>query len=144
MHSYTVELRIISDKEKLDLNAITESLGIAPNNTHQIGESKSPTRVWNSSMWGYSVYPEYGEQDWESMEDALDALLKLFMPLKEKIWGYGEIYHVVIWSGHFSSSIDGGPTFSPRLLQDLGEFGVELFIDTYCCEDPTSTQEGEG
>ena len=144
MHSYSVELRIISHKEQLDLEAITKNLGIVSNNTRQIGEYRSKTSTWDESMWGYSVYPEYGDNNWDNMENALGSLLKLFMPLKEKIAEYGKIYHVVIWSGHFTSGFDGGPIFSPRLLKDLGEFGVELFIDTYCSEDPMSTQDDEG
>lgn len=135
MHSYTIELRIISDNTELDFNAITKNLGIAPTNTRQIGEAKSDSGVFTESMWGYSVCTEHDDKDWDSLEDALDLLLKRFWPFKKKIAEYGKIYNVVIWCGHFTSSFDGGPTFSPKVLKNLGEFGVELYIDTYCCKE---------
>jgi hypothetical protein len=35
------------------------------------------------------------------------------------------------WCGHFQSSLDGGPTLSPRILADVASFGLPLFIDNY-------------
>ncbi len=137
MHSYTVELRIFSEKDEFDINAISKSLGITANNTRKRGEPKTATstRVFAESMWGYSVYPENSYEDWDSLEEGLESLLNIFLPLKDKVGEYLTKYQVLIWCGHFTSSFDGGPTFSPNLLNKLGELGVELFIDTYCCKE---------
>ena len=137
MHKYTAEFRIWAEKEVLDFKAINEDLGITATNTRQKGEAKSPTRVFAGSMWGYEAYLG---KEWDTLEEALESLLEILMPLKEKIMKYSTKYDVVLWCGHFTSSFDGGPTFSPELLKKLGEFGVELFIDTYCTtneEQPT-------
>jgi hypothetical protein len=48
---------------------------------------------------------------------------------------------VILWCGHFQSSFDGGPTLSPELLKQLGEFEVELFIDNYFSEERSDTPE---
>jgi hypothetical protein len=44
---------------------------------------------------------------------------------------YQQRFDVCLFCGHFTSNFDGGPTFSPSLLEELGDFGVELFLDTY-------------
>jgi Domain of unknown function (DUF4279) len=135
MHSYSVEFRILSESEDLDIKAISENLGMTATNTRQRGEAKSASRVFAESMWGYSVYPEHGLKDWDSLEEALESLLAILMPLKDKIREYILKYKVVVWCGHFTSSFDGGPTFSPEVLEKLSALGVELFLDTYCSSD---------
>lgn len=134
MHRYTVELRIISD-HKLDFNLLTSNLGIVPTNTRQHGEVKSASMLFTESMWGYSIDPESNSDGWDSLEEALESLFCIFLPLKDKIAEYNSTYKVVIWCGHFTSSFDGGPTLSPSILKKLGDFGVELFIDTYRSEE---------
>lgn len=129
MHTYTAEFRIWSEKEALDLGAISEDLGIAPTNTRQRGGARSPSSRFAESMWGYEVC---AGREWEDLDDALDALLKVLMPLKSKIRGYCLKYDVVLWCGHFTSSFDGGPTFSVDLLQKLADLGIPLQLDTYC------------
>jgi hypothetical protein len=94
-------------------------------------------------MWGYSAYPTNRPKNWDSLEEGLSALLNIFMPLKKKIAEYAEKYDVNLWCGHFTSSFDGGPTLSPEILKKLGDFGVELFLDTYFQSDEESSQ-GEG
>ena len=39
--------------------------------------------------------------------------------------------NVSIWCGHFSSSFDGGPRLSEKILKALGDLGLPLWIDTY-------------
>lgn len=142
MHSYSVEFRILSESADLDLNAITENLGITATNTRKRGEAKSASRVFTESMWGYSVYPKDSHQDWDSLEDALESLLSILMPLKDKIREYVQKYNVVVWCGHFTSSFDGGPTFSAGVLKKLGDLGVELSLDTYCSSDEGQPRTG--
>lgn len=80
-------------------------------------------------MWGYQVY---AGKEWDKLEDAIESLLKVLMPLKRKIKGYCSKYDVVLWCGYFKSSFDGGPTFSAELLQKLGDLGIPLELSVYC------------
>ncbi len=143
MHSYSVEFRILSESADLDLEAITENLGIKATNTRKRGEAKSASRVFSESMWGYSVYPKNSRNDWDSLEDALESLLSILMPLKDKIREYGQKYNVVVWCGHFTSSFDGGPTLSAKVLKKMGDLGVELYLDTYCRSDEEQPRAGQ-
>lgn len=137
MHYYTVEFVIYTDKDEFDIDSISNTLGITPSNFKIKGEPISDTnsKVHSESMWGYSVSPESGHEDWESLEDGLKALLNIFLPLENKIRHYLTRYQVVIWCGHFSSSFDGGPTLSADVLRQLGKLGAELFLDTYFITD---------
>lgn len=142
MHSYSVEFRILSERAELDLKAITENLGITATNTRKRGEAKSASRVFTESMWGYSVYPKDSRKDWDSLELALESLLSILTPLKNKIREYIQKYNVVVWCGHFTSSFDGGPTLSAEVLKKLGDLGVELYLDTYCSSDEEQPRVG--
>lgn len=136
MHTYTVQFSIVSEKGDLDLEAVTKHLGIIPTNTRVKGERKSERRVHEETMWGYDISSEGTPKTWDSLEDGLDAVLNVFLPVKHKIDEYRGRYDLILWCGHFTSSFDGGPSLSPAILKRLGEFGVELFIDTYCsCEE---------
>ena len=144
MHNYTVALRIWADGEVLDLEGITNNLGITPTDTRRLGEYRSSSSVWTQSMWGYSADPSNEPKNWDSLEEGLSALLNIFMPLKKKIDEYAKKCHVNLWCGHFTSSFDGGPTLSPEILKKLGDFGVELFLDSYSSSDEEYSQvEGQ-
>jgi len=130
MHRYTVELRITGDKVNPD--AITRALGLAPTLIRKMGEPKMEgvTAKWNANTWGYEVLPA-GNDDWPSLEDGLKALLRTFEPIREKLKECCEGNDVYLWCGHFASSFDGGPILSPSLFRSLADFGVQLFLDTY-------------
>ncbi|MGA2193300.1 MAG: DUF4279 domain-containing protein [Nitrospirota bacterium] len=132
MDNYSVEFRICSEKDDFDLDAITKNLEVTPNNTRQRGERKSASRVHEESMWGYSIETENGPVAWDSLEEGLESLLKVFMPLKEKIKEYALKYDVVLWCGFFKDSFDDGPRFSPEILKKLADFGVEIYLSVYC------------
>lgn len=131
MHTYTVEFRILSKEDDIDFSKITNDLGITPTNIRKQGEQKSASRKFSMSMWGYEEVPG---KEWDTMEEALESILKILTPLKNKIMVYKKRHMVALWCGHFTSSFDGGPIFSPDILKKLGEFGVELIIDTYCSD----------
>lgn len=84
MHGYTVAFRIFSDGEALNLEAITKNLGIIPTDTRQIGEARTSSKMWTQSMWGYSLDPDNNPKNWDSFEEGLASLLKIFMPLKKR------------------------------------------------------------
>jgi hypothetical protein len=142
MHNYSVEFIIYSENCNLNIEDISLNLGITPTDIRQRGEPKSPYKTYEQSIWGFSVNPEHGSEVlWDSLEDALESLLIVFMPLKSKIEEYSKTFNIAIWCGHFTSSFDGGPTFSPQILKKLGEFGVELFLDTYCRTNEDNSNE---
>jgi len=136
--TYTAEFRILTQKEDLDLYAISEDLGLSPTNTRQRGEARSRLSKYTESMWGYEV--EAGKE-WEEIGDALESLLAVLMPLKCKISKYRSKYDVILWCGYFKSSFDGGPAFSAELLQKLGDFGIPLHLDTYCSSEENTPSQ---
>jgi hypothetical protein len=128
MHSYLVSLRINGDA--LNLKEISSELGIEPTQTRMKGQPRGGKSIWTDYMWEYEARPSKGK-DWDSLEDALKAILSKFRARKKILSRYQRKFKVGLFCGHFSSSFDGGPTLSPLVLKQLGHFGVELFIDTY-------------
>jgi hypothetical protein len=130
VHRYTVELRIVG--EHLDSENVTRTLGIKPTRVARRGHAKIPgsTARWNANMWGFELLPP-GKDDWASLEEALQALLGIVGPLRDRLQAYSADNEICLWCGHFTSSFDGGPTLSPQLLKALADFGVELTLDTY-------------
>ena len=132
MHEYMVELRISGPT--LHPDDVTRDLGIVPTQTRFKGERRDEKSLWGEGMWAIAVQPPSGES-WISLEDGLRSLLELIGPKRSGILAYSASNKVYLWCGHFSSSFDGGPTLSSGLLKSLGEFGVELILDTYCSLD---------
>jgi hypothetical protein len=149
MHEYTVEFRIHGSD--LVPSAITEDLGLEPTEVRNVGDRRDLKSRWEDALWAYDGHPDWrqlefpvgkpidaghhppsqGSKTWNSLEDGLRSVLDKLWPLKDKIDSYKSKFKVMLWCGHFYSAFNGGPTFSPALLKILGEFGVELFIDTY-------------
>jgi hypothetical protein len=137
MHEYSVALRITG--VKLDLAELTSRLGLSPTQTRIAGERRSATSLWTESLWEYEVRPD-GAVMWPSLEEGLKTLLLTFASRQTVLHTYTNEYSVFLWCGHFSSSFNGGPTFSADLLKRLGDFGVELWLDTYLSDE---TAEGD-
>jgi hypothetical protein len=129
MHTYFVALRISGID--LDLADVSAKLRLEPTQTRVIGQPRSPNSVWDESMWEYEVRSGEGKVEWESLEDGLQTVISAFVSRKSELWNYRQRHKVFLWCGHFSSSFSGGPTLSPQILKALGDFGVELILDTY-------------
>jgi hypothetical protein len=137
MHDYSVSLRISG--LTLDPNEVTASLGLNPTQVRLCGRPRPGGKsMWEESMWEYEVWPS-NESSWHSLEEGLRTVISLFEPFKVQLAHYQEKFRVLLWCGHFSSSFNGGPTFSPTLLQKLNDFGVEVYLDTYF-SPPSSEQ----
>ena len=80
-------------------------------------------------MWAYNGPPDSPTR-WSSLEEGLQYVLEQLWPHRDKLAFYRSM-EPTWWCGHFQSSFDGGPTLSPKLLRQLGEFGAELYIDDY-------------
>lgn len=132
MHTYSVALRISG--ADLDLADVSTKLRLKPTQTRVIGQPRSPNSVWDESMWEYEVRPE-GKIVWDSLEDGLQTVISAFVSREGELRNYQQRYEVFLWCGHFSTSFDGGPTLSPQILKALGDFGVELILDTYSSDD---------
>jgi hypothetical protein len=136
MHEYTVEFRISGTE--LVPATITQSLGLEPSLTRQVGECRGAGTVWDQALWGYNGSPAGTPKSWASLEDGLIFLLDRLEPLRSDIDEYKRNYDLIFWCGHFQSSFDGGPTLSATLLRRLADFGVEVYIDNYFVDsDPT-------
>jgi len=130
MHSYLVSLRISG--ATLEPSRVTCDLGIEPSQVRIKGESRPGGKsTWDESVWEYEARPSGGESGWRSLAEGLQTILSLFVPRQRILRQYQERFKVCLFCGHFTSSFNGGPAFSPSLLRQLGDFGVELFLDTY-------------
>lgn len=138
MHRYLVSLRISCGD--LDPFTITSGLGLEPTQTRTKGQPRGPKSVWDESMWEYEAKPTNGEREWCSLEQGLKSILSTFASRQRTLREYQQRFKVFLFCGHFTSSFDGGPTLSPSMLEQLGKFGVELFLDTYCSEDSDSVE----
>jgi hypothetical protein len=137
MHSYLVSLRISG--ETLNPSTITSELCVEPTQVRTKGQPHPDRKsTWDESMWEYEVKPSGGEHEWPSLESGLEAILSMFASHQRTLREYQQRFKVLLFCGHFTSSFDGGPTLSPSLLEQLGDSGIELFLDTYCSGDPDS------
>lgn len=126
-HEYSVEFRMWGDT--LDAAEVTRDLGLEPCQTRIAGAARVRGRV-DTGMWAYDG-PPGSPTHWVSLEDGLRHLRQHLWPYREKIAAYADRAALVWWCGHFQSSFDGGPTLSSELMQMLGAFGAQLFIDNY-------------
>jgi hypothetical protein len=131
MHTYSVALRIVGSG--LDVAQVSAKLRLQPTQTKVV---KQPPDM---QLWAYEVCPGNGNTLWDSLEDGLRTLLSVFAGREGELQKYQSGYKVFLWCGHFSSSFDGGPTLSPQMLKALGDFGVELILDTYATSDNDET-----
>lgn len=141
MHTYTVEFRIYG--RTLNTSDVTEALGLEPSLLRKLGDRKSQTTQWEEAMWGYNGYPQdQGSKQWNTLEEGLTFILEKLWPIKDKLDGFKLNCQLVLWCGYFQSGLNGQSVLSPSVLKRLGEFGVELFIDTYLSdEDEGETNE---
>ncbi len=139
MHRYTVELRIVGTD--LDPEQVTNDLGILATRIRRKGEPRSKTSKWAESTWAFEVLPP-GQDDWSSLEDGLNALLGVAFPIRSRLGQYSATNRIFLWCGHFTSSFDGGPVLTPKLLKSLADMGVELILETHCVNDSEAEDAG--
>lgn len=141
MHEYTVELRIYG--RNLNITSVTEQLGLEPSLLRHIGDRRSETSHWEEAMWAYNGFPESADAaTWPSLEEGLSSVLAKLWPLKDVVESYKSTQKVILWCGHFQFDSNASTTLSSDILKKLGDFGVELFIDSYCSvgsEEATSS-----
>ena len=136
-HAFTVEFRIVGGD--LDPELITSELGLEPCQTRGPGELRADGRVL-PGIWAYSGYGQCDGPYWEALEEGIVFVLDRLWRHREVIGSYKTKAKLIWWCGHFQTSFDGGPVLSASLLSRLGEFGAELFIDTFFCEEADQSQ----
>jgi hypothetical protein len=128
-HTYTVELRFFGDS--LDPDLISAELDLLPSNTLNQLQSQT-SRTKRRPFWAYNGHTEAGFQaEWENLEDGFEFLLERLHSKKGKVHALASQFRGLWWCGHFQSSFNGGPTFSPKLLLEIGSYGIPLCIDNY-------------
>lgn len=135
MHTYSVALRISGTD--IDLAEVSDTLKLKPSQTRTMGQPRDSSNfVWPESMWEYEVRPSGSNELWDSLEDGLETLIATFASRVPQLRSYQRGSKVFLWCGHYSSSFGGGPMLSPRILNALGGFGVELMLETYVSDEP--------
>ncbi|MDR2880418.1 MAG: DUF4279 domain-containing protein [Azoarcus sp.] len=128
-HAYTVELRFSG--EQLKPSEISARLSLNPCGTYSQSQNQSAKRK-RRPYWGYNGEGEEGFQtEWVNLEEGLKFLLKNLCPKKTEIVALALQFDGIWWCGHFQTSFDGGPMLSPKLLTELGSYGISLYIDNY-------------
>lgn len=132
-HVYTVELRFSGDK--LEPAEISTRLKLQPSNSFSQSQNQSSTRK-RRPYWAYNGKGEVGFQpEWELLEDGLEFLLKNLTSRKAEIITLAHQFNGLWWCAHFQSSFDGGPTLPPKLLTEIGSYGIPLSIDNYFSDE---------
>lgn len=133
-HTYSVQFRISGIN--LNPSIVTEKLGIEPCQVREVSKSgiykRKRTPFW--AYDGFSVMSDH-TREWRSLDDGLFLLLGTLMPKRDLIISNFSEFDMYWWCGHFQSSFDGGPMFSVKLLKELADFSVPLYLDNYFSED---------
>lgn len=131
MHEYSIELRI--EGAGLDIAQVSRWLGLEPTLILEHDE----TTIWSYDGGESFDDPRY----WSSFEEGMNFVLVKLLPIKQEIESLKSKYEVYFWCGHFYDSFDGGPHFSAKLLADLGELGVPIYLETHCFRRHLDTRE---
>jgi hypothetical protein len=109
---------------------ITQTLGISPSRSHDIGQPRSPrdSRAWPNTHWALdSDLP-----DTSSLEDHLGRLCDQIEPHAGGLSRLADDGYNVDWLCFVEiENGQGGITLSPPLLQRLAALPAELDLDIY-------------
>jgi Domain of unknown function (DUF4279) len=132
-HSYMVGIRFSGEKlEPLD---ISKRLNLQPSHLFQ-PQKNSHFLKKRQAFWGYNGQGEIGFQnEWTSLEEGLQFLLNVLKSRKTEIISIAHQFEGCWWCGHFQTSFDGGPTLSPKLLNEISSYNIPLYIDNYWNEE---------
>lgn len=133
MSRFTVEFRIYGNA--LDPGAVTELLALKPCQVVLPG-SRRGSRIVDEAMWAFngSEDGEASTPEWTTLEEGLKNVLEKLWSRRELITQYNGASRKIWWCGQFHTGFNSGATLPASLLAELGEFGADLFIDTYVSE----------
>lgn len=117
---YSASLRIFSS-DKMDIDAITNYLGLTPTYSHIKGEP-CYKGVFENSMWLFEMdLPEKTHLDFH-----IQTLWSTLKPLKEKILKLKENFNVDIFCGYRSNSDTAGIVVAPSSFDIFTELDVSF------------------
>ena len=121
-YKYLASLRVFG--KKVNLEEISEKLGIKPTETHRRGErlGKTSKMMYPNDIWILDA-PVPRESD---LEKHLLWLKKKLLPHKKYIWELKKKYHVDFFCGYRSNNDQGGFSLSPKCLELFVELGIQL------------------
>ena len=128
MNRYTVELRITA--ESLSPEQITEDLGLEPSQVRHAGDQQGRSSLFTKALWAYG-----GGQEWASLEEGLNSLLRLLSGKEPALKRYASTAEVFWWCGHFQSTFDHDTVMSPALLGKLADVNFPLHLVSYFSDD---------
>lgn len=133
MDTYSVEFRI--EGALLVPQDVTMMLGLEPCRIvgSDIGNHDGKHQIPLWSYDGTSPTSSFSHE-WNSLEEGLMHLLKIFLPKKKLIRSKFSKFDIYWWCGHFQQSFDGVISFSPELLKKLADFEAPLFLSNYFSE----------
>jgi hypothetical protein len=139
-HTYSVEFRI--EGYEVVPATVTAQMRLHPTYTREVGEPCGKSRKYEKGLWSYEVVDIASNtpRRWHSLEEGLLHVIERLQPAHSLIRAYSEKFDVYWWCGHFQSSFDGGPQFSPVLLRKLADFGIPLLLENYFSD---SAPDGE-
>lgn len=135
-HTYTVQLWFSGDQ--LEPSEISVRLNLMPSNASNQLQNSLITKK-RRPYWAYNGRGEIGFQpEWTCLADGLEFLFKILDSRKGEIIALAREFDGLWWCGHFQTSFDGGPIISPKLLIEIGSYGIPLSIDNYFSDDQES------
>jgi len=132
-HTYTASLRFYGLPHRV--HGLSEELGL-PGHVlpYRVGK-RAPSSPTPILTWDYSIEPSAPDCNWESLQEPLEALVSVSLPVRDRIVLAAQSLEGIWWCGHFQSSFDGGPHLTASLLERLSSFKLPLFLDCYHCEE---------
>jgi Domain of unknown function (DUF4279) len=128
-HEYSVELRFTG--EELVPSEITTRLGLHPTNFFIHGMNY-PNARGRMPFWGYDAQGDREHyRGWGSLEEGFEFVCRELRSKKAEIIKLSQEFKGLWWCGHFQSSFDGGPTFTPSFLLEIASYGLPLVIDNH-------------
>ena len=117
--------------KRLDPERITQLLKLAPSESFKAGDPRGTTNLrWSHGYWGISSEGVIGSTD---LEEHLEWLVSQLMSVKnelDEVRATGGI-RADIFCYWESATGNGGPSFSPKLMERLALLDLELSLDIY-------------
>ena len=132
-HTYTASLRFYGLPHIVQ--GLSEELGLPGHVLPYRGGRHAPATPAPMLTWDYSIQPSAPNLNWESLQEPLEALLNVILPVRDRILLIAQTLERIWWCGHFQSSFDGGPQLTANLLERLSSFKLPLFLDCYHSDD---------
>jgi hypothetical protein len=120
---YGASLRITSD-EVMDINEISQYLGISPTHSHVKGEPRFK-RFWENSVWIVGSTPTINES--MSLDAHIDYLWSIIKPVKAKVLKLKYRYKVVdVYCSYRTDCCTSQIEIAPSSLEIFNELDVEF------------------